>query len=410
MKKNNSFSTVKFFLKEPNSSKETLIYAILNFQNQQLKLSTGKKIHPKNWDAENQKIKRGAIGEKEINERLNFFSTSLNSIYNDLYFNKIKPTKELIKSKFLNNEFFEKKEEKFFEHFDRFVEKYTNNGIRPGLRTIQRYKVLEKKLLDFQKANKIEISFDSINVQFSNDFVHYLLKKKLTNNTVGTYIKNLKLFMKWTFDQDLHKNQDFRKFKVFKKDTFQVSLDDKEMAQIINLDLSNKPHLDKARDLFILQCNLGLRYSDLKRLNESHFNLEEGFVEIISQKTHSYQVIPLSELAIQIIKKYNSNPQFISDQKQNKHIKEICKLSGINNLVTDYKEIGNKLIEELKPKYELITTHTARRTFITKLKMMGLPDDLIKLSTGHKTSTELNKYFRSSLESAKLVYKDLWKI
>ena len=115
-------------------------------------------------------------------------------------------------------------------------------------------------------------------------------------------------------------------------------------------------------------------------------------------------------LSIQIIKKYNSNPQFISDQKQNKHIKEICKLSGINNLVTDYKEIGNKLIEELKPKYELITTHTARRTFITKLKMMGLPDDLIKLSTGHKTSTELNKYFRSSLESAKLVYKDLWKI
>lgn len=403
MKINQSFSTVKFFLKEPNSSKETLIYAILNFQNQQLKLSTGKKILPKNWDSGNQKTKRGVSGEKEINERLNYFSTNLNSIYNSLYFSKVKPTKELIKSKFLNNEFFEKKDESFFVHLDRFIDNYTNNGIRPGIRTIQRYKVLLRKLQDFQKSKKVEISFDLINVQFSNDFIHYLLNKKLTNNTVGTYIKNLKLFMKWAFDQD------FRKFKVFKKDTFQVSLDDKEIAQIVNLDISNKSHLERARDIFILQCNLGLRYSDLKRLNQTHFNLNEGFVEIISQKNHSYQIIPLSEMAIQIIKKYDASPQFISAQKQNKHIKEICKLAGIDNLVADYKEIGNKLIEELKPKYEMISTHTARRTFITKLKMMGLPDDLIKLSTGHKTSTELNKYFRSSLESAKQIYKDLWK-
>lgn len=410
MKKNQSFSTVKFFLKEPNAPKETLIFAILNFQNQQLKLSTGKKIHPRNWDAANQKVKRGTAGEKEINERLNYFSTSLNAIYNDIYFSKVKPTKELIKSKFLNNEFFEKKEENFFAHFEIFVEKYTSNGIRPGLRTIQRYKVLGRKLIDFQKSKKIEISFDSINVQFSNDFINYLINKKLTNNTVGTYIKNLKLFMKWTFEQDLHTNQEFRKFKVFKKDTFQVSLDDKELSQIFNLDLTKHKHLERARDNFLLQCNLGLRYSDLKRLNQSHYNLEEGFVEIISQKTHTFQLIPLSGMALQIIKKYDGNPQFISAQKQNKHIKEICKLAGIDNQVTDYKEIGNKLIEELKPKYELISTHTARRTFITKLKMMGLPDDLIKISTGHRTSTELNKYFRSSLDSAKQIYKDLWKL
>ena len=186
------------------------------------------------------------------------------------------------------------------------MEKYTSNGIRPGLRTIQRYKVLGRKLIDFQKAKKIEISFDCINVQFSNDFVNFLINKKLTNNT--------------------------------------------------------------------------------------------------------FQLIPLSGMALQIIKKYDGNPQFISAQKQNKHIKEICKLAGIDNQVTDYKEIGNKLIEELKPKYELISTHTARRTFITKLKMMGLPDDLIKISTGHRTSTELNKYFRSSLDSAKQIYKDLWKL
>lgn len=410
MSKANLFAKVTFYLKEPKSVKETLIYAFFHFSNKQLKLSTGKKILPKHWDADKQKAKRGIVNEQEINQRLIFLQNNLNTIYNKMLSDGINPTSELIKAEFLSNEFFDvEKKSNFFDILELFIENYTNNGIRPGNRTIQRYKVLQRKLIEYSNKKKIEITFDKVNVEFCNDFVHYLLKKEITNNTVGTYVKNIKLFMRWSEDNEYHTNHSYRKFKVFKTETFQVSLNDNEIKSIIELDLSSSPSLDKARDIFLLQCSLGLRISDLKRLNKSHFNLQDGFVEIVSQKTHKFQLIPLSELSLKIINKYyDSGLPFISDQKHNVHIKEICKRAGIVETVNDYKEIGNKLVEEPKPKYEMISTHTARRTFITKMKNLGLPDELIKMSTGHKTNTELNKYYRTNLESAKKVYKDLW--
>lgn len=410
MSKANLFAKVTFFLKEPKSENETLVYAFFHFNNQQLKLSTGKKILPKYWDSEKQKVKRGVMNEQDINQRLVFFQNTLNIIYNKMLSDGISPTKELIKSEFLSNEFFvEEKKSNFLDVLDLFIENYTNNGIRPGKRTIQRYQVLQRKLIEFANLKKMEISFEKVNVEFCNEFVNYLIKKQITNNTVGTYVKNIKLFMRWSEDNEYHSNHSYRKFKVFKTETFQVSLNDYEIKLINDLDLSDKPNLEKSRDVFLLQCTLGLRISDLKRLNNSHINLEEGFIEIVSQKTRKFQLIPLSDLSKKIINKYQDTGfPFISDQKQNVNIKEICKRAGIDELVNDYKEIGNKLIEEPKPKYEMISTHTARRTFITKMKNLGLPDELIKMSTGHKTNTELNKYYRTSLESAKKVYKDLW--
>ncbi len=410
MSKTNVFAKVTFFLKEPKSEKETLIYAFFHFNNQQLKLSIGKKILPKYWDGEKQKAKRGIMSEQDINQRLVFFQNKLNSIYNKMLSDGTLPTKEQIKTEFLANDFFqEENKSNFLDILQIFIENYTNNGIRPGKRTIQRYQVLQRKLIEFAKFKKIEITFEKVNVEFTNEFVAFLLKKKITNNTVGTYIKNIKLFMRWSQDNEYHNNNSFRKFKVFKKDTFQVALNDTEIKKIREADLSEKPNLDKSRDIFLLQCCLGLRYSDLIRLNQSHINLEDGFIEIVSQKTHSFQLIPLNPLAIEIISKYkDSGFPFISDQKQNVNIKEICKRAEIDEIVNDYKEIGSKLIEEPKPKYEMISTHTARRTFITKMKNLGLPDALIQMSTGHKTNRELNKYYRSSLESAKQVYKELW--
>lgn len=410
MNKVKLFAKATFFLKEPKSENETLIYAYFHFNNQQLKLSTGKKIHPKYWDSEKQKVKRGAMNEHDINQRLIFFQNSLNSIYNKLLNDGISPTKELIKSEFLSNDFFvAEKVANFWDVLKLFIEKYTNHGIRPGKRTIQRYQVLQKKLIEYANTMKYEVTFEKVNLEFCNDFVNFLLKKKITNNTVGTYVKNLKLFMRWSEDNEYHNNNNYRKFKVFKTDTYQVSLNDHEIKLIKELDISEKPNLERSRDIFLLQCTLGLRISDLKRLNKSHINLEEGFVEIVSQKTHKFQLIPLSELSKTIIMKYlDSGFPFISEQKLNINIKEICKRAGIDEVVNDYKEIGNELVEEPKPKYSMISTHTARRTFITKMKNLGLPDELIKMSTGHKTNTELNKYYRTSLESAKQVYKELW--
>ena len=105
--------------------------------------------------------------------------------------------------------------------------------------------------------------------------------------------------------------------------------------------------------------------------------------------------IPLHPVVSEILEKYEYQmPDIISNQKFNDYIKEVGKLAGINDNEVITKTIGGKLTSESLPKYELISSHTGRRSFCTNMYKRGLPTLMIMSISGHKNEKSFLKYIK----------------
>jgi integrase len=84
----------------------------------------------------------------------------------------------------------------------------------------------------------------------------------------------------------------------------------------------------------------------------------------------------------------------MSNQKMNDYLKELGKIAKFNDLETIVYFRGNERIEETLPKHELLTTHCARKTFVTNLIYLGVSDHVIKQWTGHKDNKSFEVYHK----------------
>jgi integrase len=193
-------------------------------------------------------------------------------------------------------------------------------------------------------------------------------------------------------DDGIHVNLEFRKpyFKALKSEIENIALTFEEVEKLEKLDLSKHPAWDKARDLFLMGCYTALRFSDLKRLRKIHFR--ETVIAIITQKTKIEVIIPIKSEMMEIIKKYDYEAPKLSEQKVNEYIKLISQLAGIESPIEKKEIIGGETKIRTVSKFELITTHTARRTAATHMYLRNmLPIDIMKI-TGHKTESSFLKY------------------
>ena len=207
--------------------------------------------------------------------------------------------------------------------------------------------------------------------------------------------KHLKTIMNWGFEREFHNFVDFQRinFKNFivRKDeieTFSLSID--EFERILELELKEK-HLSNARDTFIFACLTGQRYKDYKN-NLSKNDIDGNFWRLKQEKTNTLISIPLNETAMEILKKYDYNLPITSNQKINDALKVIGERAEVNKLFTKIRKSGNKVIKEIKPKFEFLSFHDSRRTFISISDELGMNPEIIRLISGHKTYSEFKKY------------------
>ena len=154
-----------------------------------------------------------------------------------------------------------------------------------------------------------------------------------------------------------------------------------EIIRLQKLKLSGS--LEMTRDAFILMCYLGIRYSDYCKINKNNISDDE-FLDITMKKTNEQVSIPIHPNALEIIKKWEYQLPQLSNVKLNKQIKEVCRYAEIDELVID----GDKTYS----KYELVTCHTARRSFATNGYLSDVPiRDLMRI-TGHKKETTFLNY------------------
>lgn len=172
-----------------------------------------------------------------------------------------------------------------------------------------------------------------------------------------------------------------------------------EIQRIYSLDLSARAGLDRVRDAFVIGCYTGLRFSDLNQLRAENFIDDGKFVRVTMQKTDKPVFVPLNPQIRAILTKYNGvPPRILTNQKMNEYLKEVAQLAELNEKVTMSQTKGGLKVTKTLNKWELVTTHTARRSFATNAYLQGVATlDIMRL-TGHRTETSFMKYIKVTNE------------
>lgn len=299
------------------------------------------------------------------------------------------------------------------EYFDTFIARYEKTR-SPG--RVKHYKLAKNILADYQSAKKDTITFEDINQDFYNRFTEWFYSKGHSANYLGETIKVLKLVVNEAMIVDkLHSNIDFksRGFLAPSSQVDSIYLTEDELLRIHGLKIDETfiaesfkdidiwqtqrkiKAYNKARDMFLIGAFTGLRVSDYSRLMPENITDK---VRIQAKKTGIKSVIPIHWVVQEIIDRGYDFSTTMTDQKLNKHIKEVARLAGITEEVTYTKNVGGKTVQLSSPKCELISSHTARRSFATNAYKAGIPTVSIMKITGHKKESTFLKYIKISEE------------
>lgn len=404
--------SVKFNLNIDKRSKspEGTIYCVVRgfVKYKAIYINTKQKIDPKHWSNERQEAKRSFTYSSELNNYLDKFKARVNLYMRDVMVNNSNLSFDEVREG-LNDIFNLKQENDFFQNLELYIKAKSPIYSKGAL---QKYNTLKKHLLNFEKLYSYKITFKRLDLNFFDKFQEYCLNDlKLNNNTLKKYISFLTTFINWCVEREITDINETNKFKVKGYRTEIIILNEKELKQIEVYDTSQQPHLEKIKDIFLLSIYTGQRFSDISNLRLKDVSFENKVWNLRTQKTKDIIKVPLSEKAITIINKYKDNPNFIpliSNQKTNKYLKQLGKHSGIEEPITITSYKGNHRIDETKPKYEFISSHTARRTFVTLSLIRGMKPHIVMEITGHKDYKTLNKYVRIDVKSTQNELEKIW--
>jgi len=390
-------ATINFYLDKPDRKNKRPIILTYMLNGRKVRFYTKLKTSDKDWNAKAQRVKRNGEGESEINFALGEFVRVIEKTERDARLGHGRLSLDYIKSRLLESVGQAKGAKNLLDVFSEYIE---NAESTKSANTVKGYNSCLEKLTEFEIKKKYPLNFENIDSNFYEKFVSFLMKDcDLVNNSAGKYIKIMKSFMAYATDKGYNKNYDFKKFKVLEDDADIIYLTEEELFRIYHF--PNLPErLASVRDAFCLGCFTGLRFSDLSELSESNF--KDEYIELKTIKTRDFLRIPLNQYAKAIISRYEGRaPKIISNQKMNEYLKEIGQLAEINDEIVLTKYKGALKLETREPKYKFLSTHTARRTFVTLSLEKGMRPEVVMSITGHKDYSTFKKYIKLT-ENVKL--------
>jgi len=389
---------VTFVLKEPTSKDETLIYLFFRFNNTLLKYSTGQKIHPGKWNAGKQRAKelRTSKDHETLNLLLDDLESDIQNVYRTVLLEGNTPTPELLRVR-LNQKL--KKEDSSSKDLAHFAETVLEASGRKAS-TKRAIGQMIRNLKAFKEKTGSSLHFDAIDLDFYDKYLEYAKGEGYSQNTIGSHIKNIKVFMKEAFDRGLTKNTFFqnKRFKKLQEESISIYLSKDELDKLEKLDLTDESSLDRVRDVFLVGCYTGLRFSDLSQLKIENIQKGKRVLKVRTQKTDETVVIPIGSVVSRLIDKYEGHFPVISNEKMNDYIKKVAKKAEFNDPVEIIYTKGGVREREVLKKWELVTVHTARRSFATNAYLGSVPTISIMKITGHRTEKSFLQYIKISQE------------
>ena len=360
-----------------------------------LKVSTKLKIDPDKWDKDkmrpiSSRIQyKGLYIARELIRYENAFQEALKYLTESEDVVTYMKLKERFKQELIPNKNVRAKKGKqgFLQFFESIVTNYKTADINDW----KSYQTTLNQLKQYFVKNNPD--FDDIDTAFYELFNDYLINQGLAKNTISNRWKHIKAIMKKAQLQKLHNNSDYKEFKRSTEQSDTVFLTVKELDEIYNLELNG--YLNTARDYFIIGCFTGLRFADWHKIEKSKIKDDE--ITIITEKTGRRVKIPIHEKVIDTLEKYDEGklPKKPSNQKMNEYIKKVVMKAGIDEKIDTRITKGGKMTLSSRPKYALVSTHTARRSFATNLILTNTTSPyLIMQITGHKSLPSFEKYIR----------------
>lgn len=429
--------SIKFELRPyGKDGKLQMIRIRVTYSGVRLSLSTGCSVSdPKFWDGESQLVVEGYGGPKgesarSINNVLRNCRDQMRTAFSYFEGNDIVPTVEQLKAKYLERlngtvpkkpeeSKAEKKEKEpgFYDVYDLFVrEEGVKRAWTPA--TYEKMAALREDLVTFRPRLK----FSQLTEATLSSFVVFLRDEKslrtprkakgdrkdydeddvtgLLNSTIDKKLGYFKWFLKWATNKGYNQNLDYKVFRPNLKSTQKrvIYLTKEELNTLNKVVFDEKTlYLEPIRDVFLFCCFTGLRYSDATNLRI--YDILDDHIEITTVKTADSIKIELNDVSKRILDKYKGIDlkgkralPSLNNQNFNRDLKVLCKMAGIDEeiRITTYK--GSERRDKVYRKWELVTSHCGRKTFIVNALSMGIPADIVMKWTGHKDYRAMKPY------------------
>lgn len=385
------------------------LYADVNVSGIRAKSTLGISVKEGKFNLKKQVVQ--GVGEVETNILINTFKSEILSLIRTLQqkgelssANIINGINE-IRLKLTDPDFSIDNDQRIVFYAERFIQ--SSEGIRKPA-TLKQLRNTLVKLKKYEQVKKVKLTFDKTDLTFYNSLVSYCITDlNPSTNSIGNIIKNLKTFFHSAFEEGVHENLIYRSryFKKPSEESEAIYLSEAELQRMKMTILPNR-HLDNVRDLFLLACYTGVRSQDYNKLNKESLINNGTMLKVRTEKTDEEVIIPLHPIAKAILEKYNGTPRIISNQKFNEYIKDVCRIVGLTESVTISRTCGGKKTRITKPKYNFVSSHTARRSFATNAYKAGVPTLAIMAITGHRTEKVFLKYVKVTKEEhAKIIGK-----
>lgn len=239
---------------------------------------------------------------------------------------------------------------------------------------------------------------------FWHNFIPFLINGGLSLSSIKKVCSQLRTALDWGARYGARISPSFDLVKIPPYCRQQVALTPDDVSRIYHFDLSTikrRPqylrHLEKVRDMFVLSCNLGQRFSDMVRIDKTCF--DRNLFTILQQKTGTYAKVDIERMSIdrnttyRILEKYDyKSPLTTHISNYDRYLKELFQYIGFNELIKQETKVNGHIDIKYVPKWKLIGSHTSRRTFATNNIIRGLKTSEIRRATGHKSESSFEKY------------------
>jgi len=246
---------------------------------------------------------------------------------------------------------------------------------------------------------------------FYNDFTDHLFSLGYFDNYVGLIVKCLRSFFNYLIlERNLNLGSYHKQFYVYVEQISIIALSPSQLRYIIHdpdfISKVNNHGLSEIRNIFLFGCCVALRVSDLLSLTEKNLIRENGntYLSVRSKKSRTDTKVKLPHFALEILETYKGRQRTllpkISKAYLNTRIKDMAQLFEGNFELVKFRERRGKQVvvyknPDTKTNYTLadhICTHTMRRTGITSMLSLGMPEYLVRKVSGHSANSK--EFFR----------------
>lgn len=384
---------------QPKKDARYPVYSFLRmrvlWKDNEIALNTGYRIDITKWSKDTQMCKRNSSHADGVTAAtINAYINKLRSLVERLFEQKENWTKDELRNAINTDIRPEKVKKDTSEEYTLWQDSIDFQKEKQLLEwspsTARRHKSIHERLKDWRP----DLRYEDINEQFFHEYVNWALTVEHNiNRTVIFKQTALKVFFHWAQAKGRPVGNMGKKIMLKNPDREICYLSWDELMLMYNYDFSEQPSLDRARDCFCFQCFTSLRYSDIVSLKWG--NISRGKIHVTTIKTSEPLTIELNKYSQAILDKYKDKDKplpTLSVNHYNSHIREAAKICGINEPFTRIVMQGNKRVVITRPKYEVLSSHDGRRTFICNALILGIPATTVMKWTGHADYNAMRPY------------------